>query len=117
MCFGFLLSWMPYAIVSLWSAYVGIRSIPMRIRVISVLLARTSTVTNPIIYFLMSKKFRPLLIGCLCRFKYSQRQNCGRAKKANTSVHWNAVTGSRIVKETHITTTHTGTRPVIKQAV
>lgn len=65
MCWGFLLSWMPYAIVSMWSAYGNVRHLPIRFTAIAVLMAKTSTVVNPVIYFLMSKKFRPLLLRSL----------------------------------------------------
>ena len=65
MCWGFLLSWMPYAIVSMWSAYGDVNLLPIRFTVTAVLLAKSSTVVNPVIYFLMSKKFRPLLLRSL----------------------------------------------------
>ncbi|XP_060579055.1 opsin-5-like [Ruditapes philippinarum] len=65
MCWGFLLSWMPYAIVSMWSAYGDVNLLPIRFTATAVLMAKSSTVVNPIIYFLMSKKFRPLLLRSL----------------------------------------------------
>ena len=61
MCWGFLVSWMPYAVVSIWAAYGDPSILPIRITLVAVLLAKSSTVVNPIIYFLLSKKFRPLL--------------------------------------------------------
>lgn len=65
MCWGFLLSWMPYAVVSMWTAYGVGETVPIHFTVIAVLLAKSSIVINPVIYFLMSKKFRPLLLKTL----------------------------------------------------
>ncbi|XP_045202610.1 opsin-5-like [Mercenaria mercenaria] len=65
MCWGFLLSWMPYAVVSMWTAYGDVTMLPIRFTATAVLLAKSSTVVNPVIYFLMSKKFRPLLLRSL----------------------------------------------------
>lgn len=59
MFWSFLLSWLPYMIASLQAAD-GTQSI--RFAVFATLMSRTSTVLNPIIYFIMSKKFRPLLV-------------------------------------------------------
>ena len=61
MCWGFLVSWMPYAVVSMWTAYGDPTMLPTRITVMAVLTAKTSTVINPTIYFMMSRKFRPML--------------------------------------------------------
>ncbi|XP_060607904.1 opsin-5-like [Ruditapes philippinarum] len=67
MFWSFLLSWLPYMIASLQTAH-GTQSI--RFAVFATLMSRTSTVLNPIIYFLMSKKFRPLLVHT-CSFSKS----------------------------------------------
>lgn len=61
MCWGFLISWMPYAVVSMWTAYGDPAMLPKRITVMAVLTAKSSTVVNPVIYVLMSRKFRPML--------------------------------------------------------
>lgn len=66
MCWGFLVTWMPYAVVSMWSAYGDKASqIPIRLTAFAVLIAKSSVVVNPVIYVLMSKKFRPLLLNSL----------------------------------------------------
>ena len=77
-----MISWMPYAVVSMWTAYGDISMLPIRLTVGAVLLAKTSTVVNPVIYFLLSNKFRPLLKRSLnCRrvqlviFKQRRRKN------------------------------------------
>ncbi|XP_060568457.1 opsin-5-like [Ruditapes philippinarum] len=85
MCWGFMISWLPYAVVSMWTAYGDITMLPIRLTVGAVLLAKTSTVVNPVIYFLLSNKFRPLLIRSLnCRgihlIFYKQRKKCDMNK-------------------------------------
>ncbi|XP_052215785.1 opsin-5-like [Dreissena polymorpha] len=65
MSWGFLVCWMPYSVVSMWSAYGNADLLPMRLVVVSVLLAKSSTVVNPIIYFLLNSKFRPMLFRTL----------------------------------------------------
>ncbi|XP_060581003.1 opsin-5-like [Ruditapes philippinarum] len=74
MCWGFLICWMPYAVVSMWTAYGDVTYLPVRATVVAVLLAKTSTVVNPVIYFLMSNKFRPLLMKSLNMSRSSQRE-------------------------------------------
>ena len=70
MCWGFLMTWMPYAIVSMWTAYGDPTKLPTRMTVMAVLTAKSSTVVNPVIYVLMSKKFQPMLnqiVKSLCQ--------------------------------------------------
>ena len=62
MCWGFLISWMPYAVVSMMAAYGASSILPIRAVLVSVLLAKSSTWVNPVIYFLLNKKFRPMFI-------------------------------------------------------
>lgn len=61
MCIGFVGLWSPYAVVSLWTAYGCKGEVPVRITLIAVLFAKLSTVVNPLIYFMLNKKFRPIL--------------------------------------------------------
>ena len=75
MCWGFLVSWMPYAVVSMWTAYGDPTMLPTRLTVLAVLLAKTSTVINPTIYFMMSRKFRPMLTEALGGKGRSGQQN------------------------------------------
>jgi len=56
---------MPYAVVSMWTAYGNGKTVPIRLTVFAVLTAKSSTVINPVIYFLLSKKFRPMLLKTL----------------------------------------------------
>ncbi|XP_061197909.1 opsin-VA-like [Saccostrea echinata] len=59
MCCAFMLTWTPYAVVSFWAAYGEANSIPLRLTLASVLIAKTSTIWNPLIYFILNKKFKP----------------------------------------------------------
>ncbi|XP_032791760.2 opsin-5 [Daphnia magna] len=57
-CFGFLIAWLPYACISLWSAYGDVSAIPLWITPIPVLLAKSSIAYNPIIYVLLTRRYR-----------------------------------------------------------
>ncbi|WAR28603.1 OPN5-like protein [Mya arenaria] len=61
MCLAFLGCWMPYAVVSMWAAYGNPDLIPLKFTLVAVLIAKSSIVINPVIYFLLSRKFRPML--------------------------------------------------------
>ncbi|XP_022346175.1 visual pigment-like receptor peropsin [Crassostrea virginica] len=68
MCCAFMLTWTPYAVVSFWAAYGEPKSIPVRLTLASVLIAKTSTIWNPLIYFVLNKKFKPHIRLCLRTF-------------------------------------------------
>ncbi|KAI9551386.1 hypothetical protein GHT06_021719 [Daphnia sinensis] len=57
-CFGFLIAWLPYACISLWSAYGDVSSIPLWMTPIPVLLAKSSIAYNPVIYVLLTRRYR-----------------------------------------------------------
>jgi hypothetical protein len=61
MCVGFVGLWSPYAVVSLLTAYGRKGEVPIRITLMSVLLAKPSTIVNPLVYFILNKKFRPIV--------------------------------------------------------
>ena len=52
---GFIIAWSPYAIVSLYVAISKTRVVPM-VSTIPVMLAKSSTFYNPIIYAIMNKQ-------------------------------------------------------------
>ncbi|XP_051510451.1 opsin-5-like [Myxocyprinus asiaticus] len=66
--FGFIGSWAPYGIVSLWSIYRSGDSIPPEVSMLPCLFAKTSTVYNPFIYYVFSKTFKREVnqLGHLC---------------------------------------------------
>lgn len=55
-CAGFLIAWIPYAVVSVVSAFGEPDSVPIPVSVIPTLLAKSSAMYNPIIYQLVGLK-------------------------------------------------------------
>ncbi|XP_066495476.1 opsin-5 [Tiliqua scincoides] len=49
-CAGFLFAWIPYAVVSVWSAFGRPDSVPIKVSVIPTLLAKSAAMYNPVIY-------------------------------------------------------------------
>lgn len=49
-CAGFLIAWIPYAVVSVVSAFGEPDSVPIPVSVVPTLLAKSSAMYNPIIY-------------------------------------------------------------------
>uniref|UniRef100_K7FFW2 Opsin-5 n=1 Tax=Pelodiscus sinensis TaxID=13735 RepID=K7FFW2_PELSI len=56
-CAGFLIAWIPYAVVSVWSAFGQPDSVPIHVSVIPTLLAKSAAMYNPIIYQVIDCKF------------------------------------------------------------
>ena len=69
---GSALAWTTYCIVSIWSTISGVHSIPIQAYVLAVLLAKTSTAFNPVLYLLFNAQFRREVtmlfwcFGCRC---------------------------------------------------
>lgn len=55
-CAGFLIAWIPYAVVSVISAFGEPDSVPIPVSVIPTLLAKSSAMYNPIIYQVVDLK-------------------------------------------------------------
>ncbi|XP_036406115.1 opsin-5-like [Megalops cyprinoides] len=55
---GFVVSWGPYAAVSVWSVFCANENIPPFLTLLPCLFAKSSTVYNPFIYYAFSKSFR-----------------------------------------------------------
>ncbi|KAK9531133.1 hypothetical protein VZT92_010577 [Zoarces viviparus] len=55
-CAGFLIAWIPYAVVSVVSAFGDPDSVPIPVSVIPTLLAKSSAMYNPIIYQVLDLK-------------------------------------------------------------
>uniref|UniRef100_A0A8C6SGI1 Opsin 8, group member b n=1 Tax=Neogobius melanostomus TaxID=47308 RepID=A0A8C6SGI1_9GOBI len=62
---GFIGSWTPYGLVSLWSIFRDSRSIPPEVSLLPCMFAKTSTVYNPLIYYFFSHTFK-LEVRKLC---------------------------------------------------
>lgn len=55
---GFVVCWSPYAVVSLWSIFHDSGSIPPEVSLLPCMFAKSSTVYNPLIYYIFSQSFR-----------------------------------------------------------
>ncbi|XP_062858586.1 opsin-5-like [Trichomycterus rosablanca] len=55
---GFIGAWTPYGIVSLWSIYSSSSLISPLVSMLPCLFAKSSTVFNPLIYYIFSKSFK-----------------------------------------------------------
>ncbi|KAJ3586180.1 hypothetical protein NHX12_012581 [Muraenolepis orangiensis] len=62
-CVGFLGAWTPYAVVSMWAAFGDADSVPPAAFAMAAVLAKSSTIYNPMVYLLCKPNFRK----CLCR--------------------------------------------------
>ncbi|XP_043918621.1 opsin-5 [Protopterus annectens] len=63
-CTGFLVAWIPYAIVSVWSAFGDNESIPLELTFVPTMLAKSSAMYNPIIYQVMNCKAKCMAMCC-----------------------------------------------------
>ncbi|XP_019376239.1 PREDICTED: opsin-5 [Gavialis gangeticus] len=55
-CAGFLIAWIPYAVVSVWSAFGHPDSVPIPLSVVPTLFAKSAAMYNPIIYQVINCK-------------------------------------------------------------
>ncbi|XP_037305450.2 opsin 8, group member b [Pungitius pungitius] len=55
---GFVVCWSPYAAVSLWSIFRDSASLPPAVSLLPCMFAKSSTVYNPLIYYIFSQSFR-----------------------------------------------------------
>ncbi|XP_029452885.1 opsin-5 [Rhinatrema bivittatum] len=68
-CAGFLFAWIPYAIVSVWSAFGKPDSVPISFSVVPTLLAKSAAMYNPIIYQVIDCKSSCCRSGNLASLK------------------------------------------------
>lgn len=65
---GFMACWTPYGLVSLWSIFRDSSTIPPEISLLPCMFAKSSTVYNPLIYYIFSQSFKrevkQLLLCC-----------------------------------------------------
>ncbi|CAL9692085.1 unnamed protein product [Knipowitschia caucasica] len=55
---GFIGCWTPYGMVSLWSIFRGIDNMPPEVSLLPCMFAKSSTVYNPLIYYIFSRSFK-----------------------------------------------------------
>ncbi|KAI1897585.1 hypothetical protein AGOR_G00084780 [Albula goreensis] len=77
-CAGFLIAWIPYAVVSVWSAFGEHDSVPIPISVIPTLLAKSAAMYNPIIYQVIDCKNSCAKSSCFKALKKRKHYNSSR---------------------------------------
>ncbi|KAK4294205.1 hypothetical protein Pmani_033145, partial [Petrolisthes manimaculis] len=55
---GYVLAWLPYAVVCMWASYGDSTTIPVALRIGASLICKSATAYNPFIYYFMSEGFR-----------------------------------------------------------
>lgn len=60
-CIGFLGAWSPYAVVAMWAAFGDATWVPPDAFAIAAILAKSSTIYNPVVYLLCKPNFRECL--------------------------------------------------------
>ncbi|XP_059837225.1 opsin-5 [Hypanus sabinus] len=73
-CAGFLIAWIPYAVVSIWSAFGSPDSVPIKASLVPTLFAKSAAMYNPIIYQVID-----------CRCSYERICGCLRSSHPKTS--------------------------------
>ncbi|XP_049446139.1 opsin 8, group member b [Epinephelus fuscoguttatus] len=65
---GFIACWAPYSMVSLWSIFRDSSTIPPEVTLLPCMFAKSSTVYNPLIYYIFSQSFKREVkqMRCLC---------------------------------------------------
>ncbi|XP_061099563.1 opsin-5 isoform X1 [Conger conger] len=77
-CAGFLIAWIPYAVVSVWSAFGEHDSVPIPVSVIPTLLAKSSAMYNPIIYQVTDCKNSCMKTSCFKALEKRKHYNSSR---------------------------------------
>ena len=77
-CVAFLVTWIPYAVVSVVSAFGQPDSIPIALSVIPTLLAKSSAMYNPMIYQVMDLKNSCKNLSCFQNIKKRTHFNTSR---------------------------------------
>ncbi|TRY66876.1 hypothetical protein DNTS_033040 [Danionella cerebrum] len=60
-CIGFLTAWSPYAIIAMWAAFSDSEEVPPTAFALAAILAKSSTIYNPMVYLLFKPNFRKSL--------------------------------------------------------
>ncbi|RXM27747.1 CD2-associated protein [Acipenser ruthenus] len=77
-CAGFLIAWIPYAVVSVWSAFGQPDSVPIPVSVVPTLLAKSVAMYNPMIYQVTDCKNDCAKTSCFRAFKKRRLYNKSR---------------------------------------
>ncbi|XP_055362544.1 opsin-5 isoform X1 [Betta splendens] len=96
-CAGFLIAWIPYAVVSVVSAFGEPDSVPIPVSVVPTLLAKSSAMYNPIIYQVVDLKTPCSKCSC---FKF--QKNHRHFRKSRFYTISNSVNNKQTAGDAHI---------------
>nr|KAG5700557.1 hypothetical protein BaRGS_015353 [Batillaria attramentaria] len=97
----FLAAWTPYAVVSMASAYMEDLEVPGTVSIFPTLLAKTSHLSNPVVYFVMNSRFSRQRPWCSVPFvgsRMSSSSCSGRALQGD-NVHLEYLRKARFVQQ------------------
>ncbi|XP_065056082.1 blue-sensitive opsin-like [Rhopilema esculentum] len=64
MCMVFIITWMPYTLLSFWASFfTHVAELPVTLATVSAIIAKSSTMFNPVIYTIMHKRFRQSILA------------------------------------------------------
>lgn len=69
MCIGFLGAWSPYAVVAMWASFGDATWVPPDAFAIAAIMAKSSTIYNPVVYLLCKPNFRECLYKDTCTLR------------------------------------------------
>lgn len=79
----YLLSWTPIAVLFFWGAFGDESAIPSWLPIVSSLLAKSTTMYNPIIYYFTNEKLRKGIIAVI------RKKDLGNFSTAHNVLHQN----------------------------
>lgn len=102
---GFLGCWVPYGLVSLWSILKDSSSIPPEVSLLPCMFAKSSTVYNPMIYYIFSQSFKmevqQLFLWCL-GFKFRSNNSGNETTVFAVSTRKTNPSGLTVQESTHV---------------
>ncbi len=84
-CAGFLIAWIPYAVVSVVSAFGDPDSVPIPVSVVPTLLAKSSAMYNPIIYQVIDCKKNCAKSSCFQAWRKKKHYKTSRYVQRSNS--------------------------------
>ena len=64
MCMVFIITWLPYSLLSFWASFfTHVAELPVTLATVSAIIAKSSTMFNPVIYTIMHKRFRQSILA------------------------------------------------------
>ncbi|XP_051508522.1 opsin 7, group member c [Myxocyprinus asiaticus] len=106
-CIGFLTAWSPYAVVAMWAAFSADEQVPPTAFALAAILAKSSTIYNPMVYLLFKPNFRKSLSQdtqniyhriCLSHSKGSPRMKDGQMQDSQTCNYKDASNSTHFIR-------------------